>query len=121
MNWELARQQSTTAIHDAGAFLTADNLAKLMLTDADQLRKQLADWQDRGEIFSFQDAAEGDLFPVLRTKIALACVCAMPIPRSQKCSWDVDLRRELRIDSSVSAAFSMTNCPRICSRKIRTG
>ena len=44
MNWELARQQSTTAIHDAGAFLTADNLAKLMLTDADQLPKQLADW-----------------------------------------------------------------------------
>ena len=42
--WELARQQSTTAIHDAGAFLTADNLAELMLTDADQLPKQLADW-----------------------------------------------------------------------------
>ena len=59
-----ARQQSTAAIHDSGAFLTADNLAKLMSIDADQIRKQLADWQDRGEIFSVQDGAEGDLFPV---------------------------------------------------------
>jgi hypothetical protein len=61
---ELAMQQCITAIRDSGEFLTADNLAKFLLVDSNKLRKQLTDWKGRGEIFSVQDAAEGELFPV---------------------------------------------------------
>lgn len=61
---ELSRRQCITEIRDSGQYLTADNLAKLFLVDINKLQKQLADWKDRGEIFSVQDAAEGELFPV---------------------------------------------------------
>jgi hypothetical protein len=60
---ELSVQQCVTAIRDSGAFMRADKLANSLHVDANELRNQLAIWKERGEIFTLEDAAAGELFP----------------------------------------------------------
>jgi hypothetical protein len=73
-------EDAKSYIRASGEFRTVPDLAKLLQVEVHNLDQELNDWKDRREIFSIQDEAAGELFPVFGfdSKCGLQVSAAIP-------------------------------------------